>query len=155
LVKTLSISYNKKHFAVEIEEGKNGGIFIINGYGRVISSVPNVSSFAFFTGNTIRLALNMENRRIFFSALCKKSVHCIDFNGHIVSMYGAKPSQTLGLWVKVPEVLYLSQKHHLTCTCAIRSFSAQDISTNTQHIFIFFILVKYSIKIYCVLVKIS
>ena len=109
LVKTLSISSNKKkHFAVEIEEGKNGGIFIINGYGRVICSVPNVSSFACFTGNTIRLALDMENRRIFVSALCKKSAHCIDFNGHIVSMYGAKPSQTLGLWVKVPEVLYLS-----------------------------------------------
>jgi hypothetical protein len=132
LVKTLSISYNKKHFAVEIEEGKNGGIFIINGYGRVICSIPNVSSFAFFTGNTIRSALDMENRRIFVSALCKKSVHCIDFNGHIVSLYGGKPSL-------VPEALYLSQKHHLTCNCAIRSLSAQDISTNTQYIFIFFI----------------
>ena len=52
------------------------------------------------------LALDMETRRIFVSELCKKSVHCIYFDGHNVSMHGAKPSQ-------VPEVLYLSQKHHL------------------------------------------
>jgi len=80
--KPFSISYHRKHFAVEIGEGKNGGIFIINGYGREICSVPNVSSF--FTGNTIRLALDMKNRRIFVSALGKKYVHCIDFDGHIV-----------------------------------------------------------------------
>ena len=104
--KPFSISYHKKHFAVEIGEGKNGGISIINGYGKVKSSVPNVRSFAFFTGNTIRLALDMKNRCIFVSALGSKSVHCIDFDGYIVSMYGATPSQ-------VPEALYLSEKHHL------------------------------------------
>jgi hypothetical protein len=104
--KPFSISYHKKHFAVEIGEGKNGGISIINGHGKVKCSVPNVRSFAYFTGNTIRLALDMKNRCIFVSALGSKSVHCIDFDGYIVSIYGATPSQ-------VPEALYLSEKHHL------------------------------------------
>ena len=82
--KPFSISYHEKYFAVEIGEGKNGGIFIINGHGNVNWSVPNVRSFAFFTGNTIRLALDMKNRCIFVSALGSKSVHCIDFDGHNV-----------------------------------------------------------------------
>jgi hypothetical protein len=51
---------------------------------KLYSSVPNVRSFAFFTGNTIRLALDMKNSRIFVSALGSKSVHCIDFAGCIV-----------------------------------------------------------------------
>ena len=82
--KPFSISYHKKHFAVEIGEGKNGGISIIHGYGKVKCSVPNVRSFAFFTGNTIRLALDMKNSRIFVSALGTKSalyrfrwLHCM------------------------------------------------------------------------------
>ena len=54
----------------------------------------------------MRLALDMKNSRIFVSALGSKSVHGIDFDGYIVSMYGATPSQ-------VPEALYLSEKHHL------------------------------------------
>jgi hypothetical protein len=82
--KPFSISYHKKHFAVEIGEGNNGAIFIINEDGIVICSVPTDNSFASFTGNTIRLALDMKNSRIFVSALGRKSVHCIDFNGHIV-----------------------------------------------------------------------
>ena len=82
--KPFSISYHKKHFAVEIGEGKNGGISIINGYGKVKCSVPNVRSFAFFNGNTNRLALDMKNSRIFVCALGNKSVHCIDFDGYIV-----------------------------------------------------------------------
>ena len=82
--KPFSISYHKKYFAVEIGEGTNGGISIINGNGKVRWSVPNVRSFAYFTGNTIRLALDMKNRRIFVSALGRKSAHCIDFDGYIV-----------------------------------------------------------------------
>jgi hypothetical protein len=82
--KPFSISYSKEHFAVEIGEGNNGGIVIINEDGRLICSVPTDNSFASFTGNTIRLALDMENSHIFVSALGRKSVHCIDFDGHIV-----------------------------------------------------------------------
>ena len=82
--KPFSISYHKKHFVVEIGEGKNGGISIKHGYGKVKCSVPNVRSFAFFTGNTIRLSLDMKNSRICVFALGNKSVHCIDFDGYIV-----------------------------------------------------------------------
>ena len=82
--KPFSISYSEKHFAVEIGEGNNGAIFIISEDGSDKYCVPTDNSFASFTGNTIRLALDMENSRIFVSALGRKSVHCIAFDGHVV-----------------------------------------------------------------------
>jgi hypothetical protein len=65
LVKTLSISYNKKYFAVEIEEGKNGGIFIINGTDFLHNAETKMRLFSISRANLIVLPVKNANELTF------------------------------------------------------------------------------------------
>lgn len=82
--KPFSIAYNNKHFAVEIGEGDDGVIVIINEHGEVLHTIKNTNAFAYFTSNTIRLALDIDKRKIFVAALSKKAVSCVDYGGNIL-----------------------------------------------------------------------
>ncbi|XP_071139185.1 uncharacterized protein [Mytilus edulis] len=82
--KPFSISYNDDHFAVEFEESEDGFIGILTTGGKMVHRIQNTCDFAYFTGNTIRLALDMKRGLVFVSALSKKLVSCVDFSGKIV-----------------------------------------------------------------------
>lgn len=76
--KPFSIAYNQGIFAVEIGEREDGRIVIIDvGNGKPMKTIE--CHFAFFTGHTIRLAL--DQNQIFVSAMGKKMVYCMDFDG--------------------------------------------------------------------------
>lgn len=77
--KPFSIAYNHKKFAVEIGEGEDG-FFIIYDIDHKVISKPMKCKFSFFTGHTIRLALNRN--RIFVSATGRKMVICYDLEGN-------------------------------------------------------------------------
>lgn len=85
-VKPFSIAFDKDVFAVEIGEGDDGKIIILKNE-KIHESISNKNNFAFFTGNTIRLALNVNNQNpleghVFVSAMSKKMVSCVDFKGN-------------------------------------------------------------------------
>lgn len=81
--KPFSISYNENHFAVEIGEGGNGYIGVFSKDGLLQHRIPNTGDFAYFTGNSVRLALQFKKSRIFVSTLGKKAVSCVEFDGQI------------------------------------------------------------------------
>lgn len=69
---------DKGFFAVEVGEGVDGIIAIIEN-NETNSVKHTINPNAFFTGHTIRLALDMSNRgKLFISALGTKMVSCID-----------------------------------------------------------------------------
>lgn len=78
LGKPFNIAYNHHKFAVEIGEGDDGRIIILDiEKGNIIKQIK--CEFASFTGHTIRLALDKDH--IFVSAMRKKVVSCLDFDG--------------------------------------------------------------------------
>lgn len=80
--KPFSIAYDNGYLAVEVGEGDNGHIIILDNKMSLWKTVSNAGNFAFFTGNTIRVALDMSDEgRIYVSAMSKKMVSCINLNG--------------------------------------------------------------------------
>ncbi|XP_063420501.1 uncharacterized protein LOC134705707 [Mytilus trossulus] len=83
--KPYSIAYNKDHFAVEHGEGEDGTIRIYDQHIREIFIIPgSTRSFGQFTGNTIRLALDLSKYVIFVVDIAKELVHCVDFKGGLI-----------------------------------------------------------------------
>lgn len=77
-LKPFSISFDKDVFAVEVGEGEDGRIVIIDNKDNSVRH--RITPNAFFTGHTIRLALDMSNEgQLFISAMGIKMVSCIDF----------------------------------------------------------------------------
>ncbi|XP_071156337.1 uncharacterized protein [Mytilus edulis] len=79
--KPFSITYNQDTFAVEIDEREDGYILIITIDGVCLHKIHEAKQYAYFTGHTIRLALDKANKRLFISAMSKRAVTCIDFKG--------------------------------------------------------------------------
>lgn len=84
-LKPYSIAYDNDIFVVEVGEGDDGKIIIMNDT-KIHDEIPNKNR-AYFTGNTIRLALEVKNQnplegRVFVSALSKNVVFCVDFKGN-------------------------------------------------------------------------
>lgn len=79
--KPFAISYNNELFAVEIGERDDGCIIILTLGGTVHRKIRTAKKYAYFTGHTIRLALDKSNERLFISAMSKKAVTCLDFEG--------------------------------------------------------------------------
>ncbi|XP_052062776.1 uncharacterized protein LOC127702564 [Mytilus californianus] len=82
--KPYSIAFDNDFFVVEVGEGDDGKIIIMN--DKQIHNEIHNKNFAYFTGNTIRLALEVKNHnplegRVFLSALSKNVVFCVDFQG--------------------------------------------------------------------------
>lgn len=85
--KPFSIAYNKGYFAVEVGEGEDGMILIIDIYHKKVMKKIRCD-FAYFTGHTIRLGLNVtintknENvgGRLFVSAMSIKMVSCLNLD---------------------------------------------------------------------------
>lgn len=77
--KPFSIAFDNDVFAVEVGEGEDGTIAIIDNKRNLVRHT--IKPRAFFTGHTIRLALDMTGEgQIFVSAMGIKMVSCIDFN---------------------------------------------------------------------------
>lgn len=82
--KPFSISYSNDMYAVEIAERKLGFIAIIDSKGNIEKQIPNNGySFGFFTSNNLRLALDMNKILFYASAIGKKSIYCVDFDGKV------------------------------------------------------------------------
>ncbi|XP_052094646.1 uncharacterized protein LOC127730322 isoform X2 [Mytilus californianus] len=79
--KPFSITYNQDIFAVEIDEREDGYILILTIDGVCLHKIHQAKQYAYFTGHTIRLALDKANQRLFISAMSKRAVTCIDFKG--------------------------------------------------------------------------
>lgn len=82
------IAFDKDIFVVEAGDGDVGKIFILD-QTAVYKTIKNIEKLAFFTGNTIRLALDVKKKdplegNIFISALGKMTVSCIDFEGKMI-----------------------------------------------------------------------
>lgn len=82
------IAFDKDIFVVEAGDGDVGKIFILD-HSSVYKTIKNIEKLAFFTGNTIRLALDVKKKdplegNIFISALGKMTVSCIDFEGKMI-----------------------------------------------------------------------
>lgn len=84
LGKPFSITYSEHQFAVEVGEGDDGTVAIINSEGRILRTISNVTNFAYFTGNTIRLAYDAKRENIIVAAMSKNLVTCLDFDGKVV-----------------------------------------------------------------------
>ncbi|CAC5392026.1 unnamed protein product [Mytilus coruscus] len=85
-LKPFSIAFDKGFFAVEIGEGDDGRVIILDNT-KIHTTIFNHNKYAFFTGNTIRLALEVKTHdplegHIFVSAMSKKMVSCVDFKGN-------------------------------------------------------------------------
>lgn len=88
-LKPFSIAHNKGYFAVEVGEGEDGMIIIVDiSRKQVLKKIR--CEFAYFTGHTILLALKMHEVNdavkglLFVSAISIKMVSCLDFNGNIL-----------------------------------------------------------------------
>ncbi|CAC5425098.1 unnamed protein product [Mytilus coruscus] len=81
-LKPYSIAYNRDCFAIEIGERENGMIIIYdNTKDKILHKIQCI--FAYFTGHTIRFALDMRERLLFVSAMGKRMVSCVDFENKI------------------------------------------------------------------------
>lgn len=85
-LKPFSIAFDNGLFAVEIGEGDDGRVIILD-KTKIYATILNHNKYAFFTGNTIRLALEVKTHEpleghIFVSAMSKKMVSCVDFKGN-------------------------------------------------------------------------
>ncbi|CAC5426774.1 unnamed protein product [Mytilus coruscus] len=82
--KPFQIAYHNNFFVVEVNEGKDGRIVILNDNGKEMHVIPNNNwEFGYFTGNTFRLQLDMKRREVYVAAIGKKTVYCLDFSGDI------------------------------------------------------------------------
>jgi hypothetical protein len=81
--KPFSISYNSDHYAVEIGEGEDGMILILDSKGEVTNTIPNVLDYGYFTGHTIKLCLNKHADCVYVSSMSKKEISSIQFDGSI------------------------------------------------------------------------
>lgn len=82
--KPFAISYNNELFAVEIGERDDGCIIILTLGGSVHRKILSAKKYAYFTGHTIRLALDKSKEHVFISAMSKKAVTCLDFKGNMI-----------------------------------------------------------------------
>lgn len=83
-LKPYSIAFDNDFFVVEVGEGDDGMIIVMNDT-QIHKKIYN-KNFAYFTGHTIRLAVEIKfssqlEGRIFISALSKNVVLCVDFEG--------------------------------------------------------------------------
>lgn len=78
------IAYDSNHLAVETGLDEDGLILIIETNGIIKHTISNNHFFGYFTGNTIRLALDWNRKNIFVSAMSKRAVSCVDFEGQII-----------------------------------------------------------------------
>ena len=81
--KPFSISHNSDHYAVEIGEEEDGMIYILDSNCEETNRIPNKHGFGYFTGHTIKLCLNKQDSCVYVSAMSKKEISSIDFNGDI------------------------------------------------------------------------
>ncbi|VDI52292.1 Hypothetical predicted protein [Mytilus galloprovincialis] len=82
--KPFEIAYHKDHFIVELNEGIDGCIVILDDYCNKIYEIQNEDSqFGYFTGNTIRLQLDMDREEFYVAAIGRKAVYCLDFYGAV------------------------------------------------------------------------
>ena len=83
--KPYSIAYHKNCLAVEIGEGDDGAIFIVDTNGKERRVIPGFKrSYGQFTGNTIRLAMDYTKELVFVVDLVKERIHCLNFLGTMV-----------------------------------------------------------------------
>lgn len=85
--KPYNISYSNGWYAVEIGERKNAYVAIVRKTEDNIEikyKIPhNGYSYGYFTGNTLRLALDVANDIFYTSAIGKQSVYCVGLDGTI------------------------------------------------------------------------
>lgn len=79
--KPFSIAYNQEHFAVEMSECENGYIAILDLKFNCVTKITNVLQYGYFTGHTIRLALNKSDASVYISAMSKRTVTCVNYEG--------------------------------------------------------------------------
>lgn len=95
LGKPFSIAYDEHQFAVEVGEGDDGTIAIIKSDGRILRTISNVTNFAYFTGNTIRLAYDAKRENVIVAAMSKNLVTCLDLDGKVVWSTGIQSPRGL------------------------------------------------------------
>lgn len=106
-----SITSDNHHLAIETGIGDDGVILVIDEKGNIKKKIPNKNHFGYFTGNTLRLALDWNHQKVYVSALSKKTVFCIDFEGNIqwnTSMIS--PRDVIKMEVNNEQKLLLSSK---------------------------------------------
>lgn len=82
--KPFQIAYHNNSFVVEVNEGKDGQIVLLNHNGGTMHVIPNNNwEFGYFTGNTFRLQLDMIRKEVYVAAIGRKTVYCLDFSGDI------------------------------------------------------------------------
>ncbi|CAC5402688.1 unnamed protein product [Mytilus coruscus] len=82
--KPFEIAYHKDHFIVELNEGSDGCIIILDNYCNKLYEIQNEDSkFGYFTGNTIRLQLDMDKGEFYVAAIGRKAVYCLDLDGNV------------------------------------------------------------------------
>ncbi|XP_071131376.1 uncharacterized protein [Mytilus edulis] len=82
--KPFQIAYHNNSFVVEVNEGKDGRIVILDHTGGTRHVIPNNNwEFGYFTGNTFRLQLDMIKKEVYVAAIGRKTVYCLDFSGDI------------------------------------------------------------------------
>lgn len=80
--KPFSIGYHKNYLAIEVGEGDDGAIHIVDINGKQRAVIPGFTrSYGQFTGNTIRLALDYAKELVFVCDVVKERVHCLNFLG--------------------------------------------------------------------------
>lgn len=109
--KPFSIAYNSGHFAAEINEGDSGYIGIFDNEGK--SCHHKLRVHAYFTGNTIRLAMDYIGEKLFVSALGVKKLICTDLSGQ--KLWNRDISSPRGvLCLPGNKTVLLATKHHDT-----------------------------------------
>lgn len=86
--KPFSICYDASHFAIEIGEGEDGRVVILDYQGVLKYEIQISANIAPFTGNSIKLSLDMDKRRIFVSAIEKQVISCVNLQGNILWSMG-------------------------------------------------------------------
>lgn len=92
--KPFSIAHQNNHFLVEIGEREDGEFVIFNRITVETLVIPN-RKYAYFTGNSIDVGLDMQHEEVFVSSIDNKAVYCISFNGEIKWMASVPSPQGL------------------------------------------------------------
>lgn len=117
------IAYDSNHLAIETGLGDNGVILITDEECSIKHMLTNEQNWGYFTGNTIRFALDWNRKQLFVSAMSKKAISCLDFEGHIIwNMTVSSPRDVVTIEHETNQHLLLISKH----TEAIYIFDAKN-----------------------------